>query len=392
MYVVDAVSIGEEISLDFVKSLPDGFHNRLKNRVKTMETMQWGVVVGDLTTVFECAVPPSIIDEFGILRKVKAQLRKNLVIVSTEPSNTDYVIVAAGQLLYHIVWPSDGTVSTIATSMGARLQPYNALLNTVVFDRYGNVSAKDHEGERCAIGVCAGTYNLTLTSPLPNREVIMKSKANKILLSCLLCTCTLAPNILMVGADEGLFNHEEADVLMVSFIIAAVRDGKKVIRILSDDTDVFAILIFWVRKLSIKALVHMEKWDGTVLHSNNLGAALGDTSLQLPGMHAVTGCDTVSYPFNKGKLTALSKLREGNFPELYSVVGEETAMLEDLLRRGQTFFAALYGQPKCTCCSNAVRYTIYTKKKGIPPLVTSLPPTDKNLLLHMLRAHHQTIL
>ena len=32
--------------------------------------------------------------------------------------------------------------------MGARLQPYNALPTTVVFDRYGNVSAKDHERER----------------------------------------------------------------------------------------------------------------------------------------------------------------------------------------------------------------------------------------------------
>ena len=176
-------------------------------------------------------MPPSIIDEFGILRKgSKAQLMKKLAIVSTEPSNPDYVIVDAGQLLYHIVWPSDGTVSTIATSMVAKLQPYNALLTTVVFDRYGNVSAKDNERERCAIGVCAGTYNLTLTSPLPNREVTMKSKANKRLLSRLLCTCTLAPNIVMVGEDEGLFNHEEADVLMVSLMIDAVRYGKKVIR------------------------------------------------------------------------------------------------------------------------------------------------------------------
>ena len=93
--VVDAVSIGEEMALDFVKSLPDGFHNRLKNRFNTMETMKLGVVVGEktvyvmealfsrllivgqsrnitLATVFEyelCAVPPSINDEFGILRK-----------------------------------------------------------------------------------------------------------------------------------------------------------------------------------------------------------------------------------------------------------------------------------------------------------------------------------
>ena len=200
--VVDAVSIGEEMALDFVKSLPDGFHNRLKNRVKTMETMKRGVVVGEkavydmealfsqllivgqnrninLETVFEyelCAAPPSIIYEVGIPRKrSKAQLMKKPAIVSFEPSNPDYIMVDAGQLLYHIVWPSDGTVSTIASSMGARLQPYNALPTTVVFDRYGNVSAKDHERERRAIGVCAGNHNLTLTSTLPNREVTMKS-------------------------------------------------------------------------------------------------------------------------------------------------------------------------------------------------------------------------
>ena len=50
-----------------------------------------------------------------------------------------------------------------------------------------------------------------------------------------------------------------------------------------------------------------------MLHINNIVAALGDTSFQFLGMHAVTDGDTVSYPFNKGKLTAVSKLREGNF-------------------------------------------------------------------------------
>ena len=64
--------------------------------------------------------------------------------------------------------------------------------------------------------------------------------------------------MLMDGEDEGLFNHEEADVLMASFMIDAVRDGKKVILILSDDTYVFVILIFWVRKLGIEALKQME--------------------------------------------------------------------------------------------------------------------------------------
>ena len=61
------------------------------------------------------------------------------------------------------------------------------------------------------------------------------------------------------------------------------------------------------------------------------------------------------------------------------------------MRTGQNFFAALYGQPKCSSM-NTARYIIYTKKKDKPPLVKSLPPTDKNLLLHMLRAHCQALL
>ena len=76
-----------------------------------------------------------------------------------------------------------------------------------------------------------------------------------------------------------------------------------------------------------------------MLHVNDIAAAraIGPTILQLLGMHAVTGCDTVSHPFKKGKLTALSKLQQGDFPELYSVVGEETATHENLMRTGKTF-------------------------------------------------------
>ena len=64
---------------------------------------------------------------------------------------------------------------------------------------------------------------------------------------------------------------------MVSYMLQSVREGKRVIRIVSDDTDVFVILVFWVWKLEITALVQMEKWDGSVLHINT-AAALGNKS------------------------------------------------------------------------------------------------------------------
>ena len=85
------------------------------------------------------------------------------------------------------------------------------------------------------------------------------------------------------------------------------------------------------------------------------------------------------------------KLQQGDFPELYSIVGEDTATHENLMSTGQNFFAALYGQQNCSSI-NTARYMIYTKKKGKPPFVKSLPPTDKNLLLHLLWAHCQSLL
>ena len=256
-----------------------------------------------LVSVFEyelCAVPSFIIDEFGFIRKGnKANIVEKLAIISSEPRPPDDVIVDGGQLLYHIVWPCGGTISTVATRMTTRLKNCTVIPTKIIFDRYGNVSAKDHERSRRAGGAVPAEYNLTLTSPLPNRDIIMKSKANKRFISRLLCTCTMDSHTLMVGEDKGLLNHNETDVLMISYMIEAVRKGKTVIRITSDDTDVIVLLVVWVRKLMITSLVQLEKWGERVLHVNDIGVAPGDKILQLLGMHAVTGCDTVSYPFKK---------------------------------------------------------------------------------------------
>ena len=80
-----------------------------------------------------CGVPSCIIDEFGLLRKGnKANLVKKLSIMSTTPCSPNVVLVDAGQLLYHIVWPCGGTVSTVLESMKCRLQPYLGVETKVI--------------------------------------------------------------------------------------------------------------------------------------------------------------------------------------------------------------------------------------------------------------------
>lgn len=154
----------------------------------------------------------------------------------------------------------------------------------------------------------------------------------------------------MDSRDDSIYGHDEADVTMIAFLLQAAEVGKDVVRILSDDTDVLVLLIYWVWKMQLHSCckIQMESWNGVVININATYFQLGSNCLQLLGMHAISGRDTVSYPFNKGKISALNALKAGDFPGLFDVIGEEDATNVDLLDTGHQFFAAMYGQPRAT--------------------------------------------
>ena len=126
----------------------------------------------ELSTLFDyelSPVPSSIIDEYGCLRKGnKSVIVQRLGVLEANPPVPDVVLVDALQLIYHVVWPSSGTVSDLAAGMGPRLKRYNTK-TFVIFDRYEQVSAKDHERQRRA-GESYPEYRLTLTTPRQSDE------------------------------------------------------------------------------------------------------------------------------------------------------------------------------------------------------------------------------
>ena len=83
----------------------------------------------------------------------------------------------------------------------------------------------------------------------------------------------------METQDDGAFRQDEADVTMISYVLQAANHGRSVIRVLSDDTDVFVLLVYWVRQASLKCKVQMERWDGTVLDINSTCTDLGPKCL-----------------------------------------------------------------------------------------------------------------
>ena len=182
-------------------------------------------------------------------------------------------------------------------------------------------------------------------------------------------------------------------------MLKAAASSAEPVRIGCDDTDVFVLLVYWTWRKTIRKNIQMEKWDGTVLDIHATVVKLGDNSDkcgQLPGMHALSGCGTVSYPYGKGKKSALKVLMNNDIDGLQDVLWEPDISQGQLKANAGAFFLALYG-PKKTDSLNSARYKMYMSRKKPPPLKKLPPPlkklpTDNNLQLHVLRAHLQMML
>ncbi len=171
MNVQDALAIVKNQAEEFASKLPDGFHASLGKQVKTMQKLKKTAVVQgkpiydtetlftrlftvrqqrnvDLHEMFQyelSTVPPSIIDEFGYIRKGQ----KSVLIKHLGHSHADVVLVDGNQLLYHIVWPVCGKSSDIAQNIKAKLEKkHHKTTKYVIFDQYKTLSAKEHERQR----------------------------------------------------------------------------------------------------------------------------------------------------------------------------------------------------------------------------------------------------
>ena len=183
--VQDALHIGSTQSEKFTALLPGAFHSKIERKVKTMQEMKKVVIVNgkpifdietlfarllvvgqqrgvEVTDIFQyelSPVPPSLINEFGCLRKADKTV---LVMCLGVPVNSapapDVVLVDASQLLHHVVWPVAGTAGDLASSFGVRLSRYPPeAQKLVLFDRYYSIqfnsiiyyddepTAEDHE-------------------------------------------------------------------------------------------------------------------------------------------------------------------------------------------------------------------------------------------------------
>ena len=155
---------------------------------------------------------------------------------------------------------------------------------------------QSYERIRRAQGIVHGEFLITIDSPLDS--VVKNSENNKRLIDaiCQQNAKESPPNIQLIGYQHNVFGHEEADVSIINYLFLLIQSVKILqIQILADDTDIILLMYFyWNKQPNVK--ISTKKFN-CVIDNNASALRLGSKCDQLLAMHALTGCDSKSYPY-----------------------------------------------------------------------------------------------
>ena len=186
-------------------------------------------------------------------------------------------------------------------------------------------------------------------------------------------------------------HQEEADGRLLFHATHAAREGYQAVVICSEDTDVFIMsLAFHVK---IEASLFQKcgtKARRRVVDITKVAATVGiDVCRALVGVHAYTGCDTVSAFTGKGKAKALKLLSKNKeFQDTFLKLGQEWDLSPDLMNKLEAYTCLLYASKTSSTKINELRYYLFCAKKGEIES-HQLPPCRDCLEKHALRANYQ---
>ena len=156
--------------------------------------------------------------------------------------------------------------------------------------------------------------------------------------------------------------QEETDIIIINQCLDAINAAARCVKVVSDDTDVFVLLmhIYYNHKLDVNVLMEEASGDRAVISIRESVAV--DNLL---AVHALTAPQMSGI----GKKTALNVIRK---KESLSSLGKSDVPLETVVDECCEFVAACYGVYK-----SDARYLLWNKEilKKTAPKLKSLPST-----------------
>ena len=189
--------------------------------------------------------------------------------------------------------------------------------------------------------------------------------------------------------------EEEADLIITQQAIhLAKEDVESRVCVLCDDTDVFALLVYFFSRKQLQSSMTME----SPIHGRSC-IYIKETARQhdaiipaiLP-LHALTGCDSVAATYGLGKTKAITVARKGYTLDL---LGQPMAAIDKVVKQATVFIATCYGlKTPCSSMTDCRQQQWAQKigKSSAAPKLCSLPPTTEAFEQNVHRAHHQVAL
>jgi len=186
--------------------------------------------------------------------------------------------------------------------------------------------------------------------------------------------------------------QEEADTRVLLHGKHASDTGSAAVIFVADDTDVFLLSMAFCTQIT--APLYQKCGTKTRTHYIDITAVVNmngsDVSEAVIGLHAFTGCDSVSAFAGCGKMKAFKLVKANqNFQSLFKELGQQWSLSSSLQARLERFVCAMYDATSGDASVNEFRYKLFCAKKGEKESY-QLPPCADCLGKHARRANYQT--
>ena len=315
-----ALEVGREQLKQFEASWPAGFYNTLSKQVVTFAERKKHLYVGESAIVDQEAIyarvigllvsqrdldlqqvlameltayPPSMSQADGEMQVAtagKSTLKNSLKVEVSQRLITSptAIVMDVSAVLWTVDWPTHGTVGTFISGFKAwfRVRLSEADVH-LCFDRYRDYSTKT--STRSSRAAATRVHQLDLKTPLPDGDAVLRNSANKAQLNSLICEQILIDeqylqqvtqhHRLVVTGDDAVpiqvskerniprldiaTTQEEADLIITQQAIhLAKEDGESRVCVLCDDTDVFALLVYFFSREQLQSSMTMRHHVG----------------------------------------------------------------------------------------------------------------------------------
>ena len=169
--------------------------------------------------------------------------------------------------------------------------------------------------------------------------------------------------------------QEEADTKVFLFSKFVQEMGFTCIRIITVDSDIAILALYYQQQLSVKFFLEYGTGQKTqIFDISSYQPIFKNLPASLPGLHALSGCDSTSAFNGIGKIKCLKVLEsDERFIDAVSLLGEEFLLSATIIEILEEYVCELYGVRKVTDMNKA-RYKLFTNRTKLPE-PQKLPPT-----------------